>query len=137
MNTMNVVSAECAHYVCSACRFEDCACFCHTDHDCDEDTCVCANIFEDDPTDMRGPGNGGYTDEVIAVEKTSNTGVVYSAAQLIMHSSERLHHPPDDDDRTAITFWLPKSAIRRESMARSFEEIARIFRTAKSETGLD
>jgi hypothetical protein len=54
MNTMNVVSAECAHYACSACRFDDCACSCH---DCDEDTCVCAEVFEDDPTDMRGPGD--------------------------------------------------------------------------------
>lgn len=25
----NTVSAECAHGVCSACQFEDCACDCH------------------------------------------------------------------------------------------------------------
>ena len=77
------------------------------------------------------------TDEVIQVEKVSNTGVTYHAAQLIMHSSERLHHPPQDDDRTAITFWLPKSAHRREAMASAFEQIAEIFRTAPAETGLD
>lgn len=77
------------------------------------------------------------TDEVIQVEKVSNTGVTYHAAQLIMHSSERLHHPPQDDDRTAITFWLPKSAHRREAMAIAFEQIAEIFRTAPAETGLD
>ena len=77
------------------------------------------------------------TDEVIQVEKVSNTGVTYQAAQLIMHSSERLHHPPQDDDRTAITFWLPKSAHRREAMANAFEQIAEIFRTAPAETGLD
>mgnify|MGYP003606878604 CR=1 FL=1 len=77
------------------------------------------------------------TDEVIQVEKVSNTGVTYHAAQLIMHSSERLHHPPQDDDRTAITFWLPKSAHRREAMANAFEQIAEIFRTAPAETGLD
>lgn len=77
------------------------------------------------------------TDEVIHVEKQSNTGVVYHAAQLILHSSERLHHPPHDDDRSAVTFWLPKSAERREAMARAFEEIARVFREAPPETGLD
>lgn len=77
------------------------------------------------------------TYEVIHVEKESNTGVVYSAAQLILHSSERLHHPPMDDDRSAITFWLPKSPERRESMAKAFEEIARVFREARPATGLD
>lgn len=77
------------------------------------------------------------TSEVIRVEKESNTGLIYSAAQLILHSSERLHHPPKDDDRSALTFWLPKSASRREEMAKAFEEIAHVFRTAQQETGLD
>lgn len=77
------------------------------------------------------------TNEVIMVEKGSNTGVVYHAAQLILHSSENLHHPPQDDDRSAVTFWLPKSKDRREEMAKAFEEIAAIFRNAPSETGLD
>lgn len=77
------------------------------------------------------------TDEVITVEKVSNTGLTYHAAQLILHSSERLHHPPMDDDRSAITFWLPKSAHRREEMAKAFEAIAQVFRDAPPETGLD
>ena len=77
------------------------------------------------------------TSEVISVEKTSNTGIVYSAAQLILHSSPMLHHPPMDDDRSAITFWLPKSTVRREEMAKAFEQIAAIFRNATTETGLD
>lgn len=77
------------------------------------------------------------TDEVIKVEKESNTGVVYHAAQLILHSSERLHHPPMDDDRSAITFWLPKSDHRREEMAQAFERMAAIFRTAPKDSGLD
>lgn len=77
------------------------------------------------------------TDEVLTIEKESNTGVVYHAAQLILHSSERLHHPPADDDRSAVTFWLPRSSHRREEMAKAFERIAEIFRTAPKETGLD
>ena len=77
------------------------------------------------------------TPEVIHVEKASNTGVVYHAAQLIMHSSERLHHPPQEDDRSAVTFWLPKSRDRREEIAAAFEKIAHIFRSAPPDTGLD
>lgn len=77
------------------------------------------------------------TSEVIMVAKESNTEVVYHAAQLVLHSSPMLHHPPEDDDRSAVTFWLPKSQPRREEMAQAFEQIARIFRTAPSETGLD
>lgn len=77
------------------------------------------------------------TTEVIPVEKQANTGITYHAAQLILHSSDRLHHPPADDDRSAITFWLPKSAQRRESMAEAFLAMAHIFRSAPAETGLD
>lgn len=77
------------------------------------------------------------TSEVLHIEKESNTGVVYHAAQLILHSTERLHHPPKDDDRSAVTFWLPRSPQRREEMALAFEQIAVIFRNAPPETGLD
>lgn len=68
------------------------------------------------------------TPEVIVLEKASNTGRAYQAAQLILHSSERLHHPPEDDDRSAVTFWLPGSPHRREEMAQAFERIASVFR---------
>lgn len=77
------------------------------------------------------------TDEVLLIAKESNTGVTYHAAQLILHSSEKLHHPPADDDRSAVTFWLPKSKERREQFAQAFEKIAEIFRSAPAETGLD
>lgn len=59
---------------------------------------------------------------------------VYYAAQLMLHSSLRLHHPPQEDDRSAITFWLPKSRERREEVATAFERLAEIFRTAPLET---
>lgn len=77
------------------------------------------------------------TNEVLHVEKASNTGITYHAAQLVLHSSPMLHHPPNDDDRSAVTFWLPKSAERREEMAKAFEAIAAIFRDAPAGTGLD
>jgi len=77
------------------------------------------------------------TSEVAEIHKESNTGITYSAAQLILHSSPMLHHPPEDDDRSAVTFWLPRSQDRRHEMAVAFEEIAHIFRTAPPETGLD
>lgn len=70
------------------------------------------------------------TNEVIAVEKESNTGRSYKAAQLILHSTDKLHHSQGDDDRSAVTFWLPASQHRREEIAKAFEEIALIFRTA-------
>lgn len=77
------------------------------------------------------------TDEVGRVEKVSNTGLTYSAVQFILHSSEKLHHPPADDDRSAVTFWLPKSPDRREALARTFEQAAALVRSAPPETGLD
>lgn len=77
------------------------------------------------------------TDEVNVVEKVSNTGLVYSAVQLMLHSSDKLHHPPQDDDRSAVTLWLPKSAARRESLAKTLEEMAQKVRAARPETGLD
>lgn len=77
------------------------------------------------------------TSEVNVLEKTSNTGLVYSAVQLMLHSSPMLHHPPQDDDRSAVTFWLPKSQERRESLAKAFEEMATRVREANPETGLD
>lgn len=77
------------------------------------------------------------TSEVNVVEKQSNTGLIYSAVQLMLHSSPMLHHPPQDDDRSAVTFWLPKSQERREALAQAFEEMAVRVREARPETGLD
>lgn len=77
------------------------------------------------------------TDEVNVIQKVSNTGLTYSAVQLMLHSSPMLHHPPEDDDRSAVTFWLPKSQARREALARAFEHMAMEVRIAPPETGLD
>lgn len=77
------------------------------------------------------------TDEVQVEEKVSNTGLTYTAVRLMLHSSPFLHHPPKDDDRSGVTFWLPKSADRREALALAFERMATAVRSAKPETGLD
>lgn len=77
------------------------------------------------------------TSVVKRIEKKSNTGVVYSAVQFILHSSSRLHHPPLDDDRSAVTFWLPKSQKRRQELADALEFAAGLVRSAPSETGAD
>ena len=77
------------------------------------------------------------TSEARLIGKESNTGIVYHAVQVVLHSSPMLHHPPEDDDRSAVTFWLPKSAGRREELARTFERMARLVRTAPQESGLN
>jgi len=77
------------------------------------------------------------TNEIQVEEKESNTGLIYTAVRIMLHSSEMLHHPPQDDDRSAVTFWLPKSENRREELATAFEAMAAAVRDAKPETGLD
>ena len=77
------------------------------------------------------------TPEVQVIEKQSNTGLIYTAVMLMLHSSDRLHHPPEDDDRSAVAFWLPKSPLRREELASAFDDIAHAVRNARPETGLD
>jgi hypothetical protein len=77
------------------------------------------------------------TNEVNVTEKVSNTGLVYTGIQLMLHSSHVLHHPPHDDDRSCVTLWLPKSQARREELAKTLELMATKVREAKPETGLD
>lgn len=67
----------------------------------------------------------------------SNTGVVYPFVRMFLHSSDRLHHPPADDDRSAITFWIPKSKDKRAMLAALFRRMAEKVEAAPPETGLD
>ena len=92
------------------------------------------NIYSQElPLDLVGQEG----DEVELGLQQSNTGIGYSFVRLFLHSSERLHHPPADDDRSAVTFWLPKSSSRREALATIFEHMADLVRSAPAETGLD
>lgn len=68
------------------------------------------------------------TEEVIEITKKSNTGIVYHAVSIILHSSDMLHHPPMDDDRSAVTFWLPASRDKRLILARALEKMADLVR---------
>lgn len=68
------------------------------------------------------------TSEVAEVRKEGDSGEVFLGARLFLHSSPMLHNTPTDDDRSAITFWTPKSKERREEIARAFERLAAIFR---------
>lgn len=77
------------------------------------------------------------TNECHLIAKESNTGLVYSAVQLMLHSSPMLHHPPADDDRSAVTIWLPKSKERRAALADTLRHMACLVDEAPSETGLD
>lgn len=77
------------------------------------------------------------TNEINVIEKVSNTGLTYTAVQLMLHSSPMLHHPPQDDDRSAVTIWLPKSRNRRIQLALTLREMAMTVLNARPETGLD
>ena len=78
------------------------------------------------------PARGGTL-----VTQLADTGVTYSGVRMFLHSTERLHHTAEDDDRSAITFWLPKSPHKRDMLARVFEAMAKMVRDAPPETGLD
>lgn len=77
------------------------------------------------------------TDEVQLIHKVSNTGLTYSAVQLMLHSSDKLHHPPADDDRSAVTIWLPKSTLRRAQLSDALRRMSQMVLDAPPETGLD
>lgn len=77
------------------------------------------------------------TNAVELVTQQADTGITYSAVRLFLHSSDRLHDVPGDDDRTAITFWLPKSRDKREALSILFHRLGYLVETAPAETGID
>jgi hypothetical protein len=79
----------------------------------------------------------GEPDAVEQGSQQSNTGIEYGFVRMFFHSSPKLHHPPMDDDRSAITFWLPKSEAKRAELAAMFKRMAHLVKTAPAETGLD
>lgn len=71
------------------------------------------------------------------VQQEADTGVVYSAVRLFLHSSERLHDRLGDDDRSAITIWLPRSEKKRQILSDLLHQMAYAVDAAPPETGLD
>lgn len=71
------------------------------------------------------------------VTQVSDTGVIYSGVRMFLHSSERLHDTPDDDDRSAITFWLPKSRDNRRALMSLFNVMALMVDDVALGSGMD
>lgn len=74
---------------------------------------------------------------ILIVSQKADNGIVYSGVRMFQYSSDRLHDTMDDDDRTAITFWLPRSQRNREALAEVFHEMGDLVLVAPPETGLD
>ncbi len=85
----------------------------------------------------RNTGQPSFIDATNPYDDVREVPVTYHAVQMMLHSSPMLHHPPQDDDRSAVTFWLPKSKDRRDALAEVLEHMADLVRSAPSETGLD
>lgn len=75
--------------------------------------------------------------QVTLVEQKADNGLVYSGVRIFQHSSDRLHDVPDDDDRSAITFWLPRSTDKRDALSEVFAQMAELVLLAPPETGAD
>src|SRR5262249_45416201 len=67
--------------------------------------------------------------------KKANSGVIYSAVRMFLHSSDRLHQTPIDDDPPAIASGPPQSAEPREFPAHTFEQWAAMIPHPPPETG--
>jgi len=67
----------------------------------------------------------------------AGTNISYPYIRMHLHSSDRLHQPPMDDDRSAVTFWLPKSRDKRWALRQLFLTMAELVEQAQEEIGLD
>jgi hypothetical protein len=73
----------------------------------------------------------------IAEETVDGLPVIYSGIRMYFKSPDELHHEPGDDDRSAITFWLPKSTNNRQALQDLFTQMANMVDDTTAETGLD
>jgi hypothetical protein len=71
------------------------------------------------------------------ITQEADTNVVYSGVRIYLKSPEALHDRPGDDDRSAITFWLPKSQRNRFELEALFDAMSAMVSEAPPETGLD
>lgn len=69
--------------------------------------------------------------------QVAGTEIKYPYVRMHLHSSDKLHQPPMDDDRSAVTFWLPKSRMKRFMLRSLFLQMAEMIEMADEEAGLD
>jgi hypothetical protein len=87
--------------------------------------------------DDASPSNPMCGRELELIAQTADSGDVYSAVRMFLKSPMELHDWPGDDDRSAITFWLPKTWERRRILAMLFRNMASYVEMAPAETGMD
>jgi hypothetical protein len=47
--------------------------------------------------------------------------------RLYLKSALELHHTEDDDDRSAVTFWMPRSVTNRHKVGQQFLTMASLI----------
>jgi hypothetical protein len=52
---------------------------------------------------------------------------VFYGVRFYLHSPSQLHDTDKDDDRSAVTFWVPRSGRNRRDMADQFSEAAALI----------
>lgn len=55
----------------------------------------------------------------------------FYGVRFYLVSAETLHHTEKDDDRSAVTFWLPKSETRKEALEVAFQTAALMVGTQR------
>lgn len=70
------------------------------------------------------------TSEVMLVTKTGTDDngdpATFKGVRIMLVSPETLHYNAEDDDRSAITFWFPKSEHRMRELANALSHMASI-----------
>lgn len=73
------------------------------------------------------------TSEIELIEKagTDDEGrpETFYGVRMYLLSPEQLHHTTEDDDRSGITFWLPKSTVRRAELMVTLHKLAMMVAT--------
>ena len=70
--------------------------------------------------------------ELVKKEGINKDGATeeFIAVRLFLESSDKLHAEPGDDDRSAVTFWLPRSIERRLLFAQTLEDLAALIQSS-------
>jgi len=72
--------------------------------------------------------------EIVTEESEAGTT---SGIRMFLHDVDSLRRQPPDDDRSAITFWLPKSRDNRRALISLFSQMAYMVDDAALGEGMD